>query len=460
MSPTILDVKKGDLANSRQRSEYTICITGCRRNGVLHACLFAKAGFNIICADTDRATVDRIGTGKTPFLKQEISPILRKHVRTGNLEATCDLKAAVSKSDIIVLIVQPSIRKKRRISRFEMERTCKKVGSGLQRGSLIIVMSLVKPATTERFVRDILENTSGLKAGTSFGLVYVSPPISTPKSLEELANCKRIVGATEKNSLEVATIVMETIMKTSLKTTDSLKAAETATLLKSVQYSTNVALANELARFCEEANMDYYMIQRLTESNPTDNFFAPYLSRQDQYRQPLHLMNEGAEDLNIKLQIPAIAKEINEGALKHAVDLVRQSLRSCGKSLTRARVTIFGISQTRNRKDIPSTSATRLAKTLEKKGCRISFYDPYISGRESIDSPYPFKKRLKDAVAGVDCIVILTGHRRFKRLSLKRLRMMARMPAAIVDLEGVIDPEKVEREGCIYRGLGRGVWTK
>jgi UDP-N-acetyl-D-mannosaminuronate dehydrogenase len=60
----------------------------------------------------------------------------------------------------------------------------------------------------------------------------------------------------------------------------------------------------------------------------------------------------------------------------------------------------------------------------------------------------------------VDCIVILTGHKRFKRLNLKKLKIMAKMPAAIVDFEGVVDPKKVEMEGFIYRGLGRGVWKK
>jgi hypothetical protein len=30
-----------------------------------------------------------------------------------------------------------------------------------------------------------------------------------------------------------------------------------------------------------------------------------------------------------------------------------------------------------------------------------------------------------------------------------------RMPAAIVDLTGMYEPKKVEREGLTYRGLGR-----
>jgi UDP-N-acetyl-D-mannosaminuronate dehydrogenase len=140
--------------------------------------------------------------------------------------------------------------------------------------------------------------------------------------------------------------------------------------------------------------------------------------------------------------------------------LVREALRSCGKTLRRAKISLLGISQTPNTSDAPKISAKKLAKILEAKGAKVSLYDPYLSGKELIDLSYSFKKNLTDAMESVDCIVILTGHNRFKRLNLKKLKIMAKMPVAIVDLEGVVDPKKVEREGFIYRGLGRGVWTK
>ena len=59
-----------------------------------------------------------------------------------------------------------------------------------------------------------------------------------------------------------------------------------------------------------------------------------------------------------------------------------------------------------------------------------------------------------------DCAIILSGHEQFKRLNLKKLKALMKMPAAIVDLEGIIEADKVEKEGFIYRGLGRGIWTK
>ncbi len=57
---------------------------------------------------------------------------------------------------------------------------------------------------------------------------------------------------------------------------------------------------------------------------------------------------------------------------------------------------------------------------------------------------------------GTDCVVVLTGEDQFKNLNLKKLKALTKTPAVIVDLAGVFEPQEVETEGFIYRGLGRG----
>jgi UDPglucose 6-dehydrogenase len=70
------------------------------------------------------------------------------------------------------------------------------------------------------------------------------------------------------------------------------------------------------------------------------------------------------------------------------------------------------------------------------------------------------KRSLKETVEGTDCIVLLTEQDQFKRLNLEKLRAVMKMPAAIVDLAGIIELQKVERKGFTYRCLGRGVEKK
>jgi UDP-N-acetyl-D-mannosaminuronate dehydrogenase len=97
---------------------------------------------------------------------------------------------------------------------------------------------------------------------------------------------------------------------------------------------------------------------------------------------------------------------------------------------------------------------------LEAKGAKINLYDPLFSKNEAADLPRVPKRNVNEAAEGSDCIVLLTGHDQFKRLNLKNLRAMMRTPAAIVDLAGILEPQKVEKEGFIYRGLGRGTEKK
>jgi hypothetical protein len=45
-------------------------------------------------------------------------------------------------------------------------------------------------------------------------------------------------------------------------------------------------------------------------------------------------------------------------------------------------------------------------------------------------------------------------------LPLKKIKFLAKKGAAIVDMAHVINPVKAEGEGFVYRGVGRGIWTK
>jgi UDPglucose 6-dehydrogenase len=119
--------------------------------------------------------------------------------------------------------------------------------------------------------------------------------------------------------------------------------------------------------------------------------------------------------------------------VRHAVNLTQDALRSCGKTLRRARVAVLGTAK-------PKTTAMIFVKMLEKKGAKISLYDPWLSKNEQPDMARVLKKTLKETVEGTDCVVLLTEQDQFKRLNLEKLRAVMKMPAAIVDLAGIIEP--------------------
>jgi UDP-glucose 6-dehydrogenase len=93
---------------------------------------------------------------------------------------------------------------------------------------------------------------------------------------------------------------------------------------------------------------------------------------------------------------------------------------------------------------------------LEAKGARINLYNPGGGRSEELDPMRAPKRSLNEAAENCDCMVVLSAEDQVKRLSLRNLRQIMKTQAAIVDLAGVFDPGKVQGEGFLYRGLGRG----
>jgi len=449
---TALHLNPEEINTIENRRKYTVSVIGCGQRGILYAVAFAEAGFKVTCTDADQSLVRRLAKGKTPFSEREVESKLKNFMRTGQLNATNELKNAVSQSDITIMTTTAKIDDKKNPDYSEAESSCKQVGAALHRGALVIYGGIAGFGFTEGVIKETLENTSGLRVGEDFGLAYNPLQIPDGQPTESISNQELKVAANDKTSLDAASTVLGTVTKKGVKKILGVKTAELAALFNVVRRDANVALANELAILCENASMDYFEMSKLLVPDTGETSFAPTIAEEDS-RNEAYLLLESAENLNTKLRLTALARQINENMVRHAVNLAQDTLRSCGKTLRRARVAVLGTTG-------PRTTADTFVKMLETKGAKISIYDPLLSKNEPSEMTRVLRRSLNEAVEGTDCIVILTEHDQFKRLNLKKLRAVMRMPAAIVDLTGAIEPQKVEKEGFIYRGLGRGAGKK
>jgi len=155
-----------------------------------------------------------------------------------------------------------------------------------------------------------------------------------------------------------------------------------------------------------------------------------------------------------------LARKINDEMLGRTLHLVRDALKSCGKTMRRAKISVFGVSCRPNIKEPRGSPIKKLVSMLSKKGALVKVHDPFFSQKELIEMGYRAERTLTQTVEGADCLVITMGHDRFRRLNLRKIKFLVKTPAAIVDMGHVIVPERAEREGFVYRGVGRGIWTK
>lgn len=448
--PAVLHLKPEEIDTPEKRGKYSVGVIGCRERGVLCAIAFAEAGFKVTCTDADQSLVRLLAKGKTPFSENETESKLKLFLRTGQITTANEIRNTVSQSDIIIMTITAKIDDKKTPDYSEAENSCKQIGAALRRSALVIYGGTAGFGFNEEIIKETLENTSGLKAGEDFGLAYNPIHVSNGQHIEPVSNQKLTVAANDKTSLETASTVLATITREGTRQVLGVKTAELAMLFAIARRNTNLALTNELAILCENSGIDYFETNKLFVSD--SGRFTPTIGEEDG-RSEAYLLLESAENLNTKLRLTALARQINESMVRHVISLMQNTLRNCEKTLRRSRVAVVGTAK-------PKTAAGTLVEMLEAKGAKVNIYDPSFSKYEPTETLHLFKKSFNEAVEGTDCVVVLAGQDQFKHLNLKKLRTLMKMPAAIIDLTGTIEPKNAEAEGFIYRGLGRGIEKK
>ena len=313
-------------------------VVGCGQKGILFAVAFAKAGFKVVCSDADASIVKKLAKGKTLFREQEVESTIKSLIASEQLSVTGELKKAVTKSDIVVIGVPSKLDENKKIDYSEALNACKQVGAALHAGMLVIYGEIVGFGFTGGVAKETLENTSGLKAGVDFGLAYTPIHTSESKLVKPIVDLDLLAAGYGKTSLESATNILKTITA-NVKQVSDVKTAELATLFTVAKQDSDTALANELAVFCENANIDYFQVLKLLNLKEKD--FWPTIVEEKNKNEAYSLL-ESAENINVKLRLLALSRQINEDMVKHAVNLTQDALRSCGKTLRRARIAVLG----------------------------------------------------------------------------------------------------------------------
>jgi len=447
--------KETDIDTVEKRGKHTVSVVGCGRTGLSTACLFANAGFKVIGVDSNPYIVNLIKRGKIPSGDPKLAELIKKHVKGGRISATNQAKEAASTSDIFIFAVPPSLDQKKKPDYSNVENACKETGIGLRSGCLVIVENTLGPGVTESLVKEALEKSSGLRAGIDFGLAYTPINASSQRAFEDIATCPKIVGALNEQSLRVASLVLKQIGNAEIIKVANIKTAEAINLFENVYRDVNHALTNELALFCEKAGIDFFQSQKALATLPLCYVPVPDIISWYFSTDP-YLLFEEAENIDAELRLVAIARKINDEMFNQTIRLTRDALRACGKTVRRARISVFGVSSRPDLKVASQSFVKHLVTTLSKNGATVHVYDPLFSHEQLMELDYPAEKTLRKAVDGADCLIFTVERDRFRRLNLNRIKFFVRKPAAIVDLAHAFDPSEARKEGFAYRGLGRG----
>ena len=258
----------------------------------------------------------------------------------------------------------------------------------------------------------------------------------------------KIVGASDEKTLEAVIGIYETINKKGVIPMSSIKAAEAVKVFEGVYRDVNIALANELAMWCEEHGLDALEVFRAANTQPYCHLHMPGAGVGGHCIPiyPWFVINL-AKKSNPRLV--KTAREINDSMPHHIVELTIKGLNQVGQPVKGSNILILGLTFRGGVREFMKSAAIPVIKELKEWGANIYAYDPLCTPEDAERFGAEWKEDFKD----IDVIVITADHKEFKSLNLKEIAEQVRNKI-IIDGRNVLEPEKAQKHDFIYLRVG------
>ena len=235
-------------------TESTVSVIGLGKLGMPLAGCLAARGFKVVGADTDASKVEALNGGVPTILEPGLEELL--HDGREHLSATQDTELAVLASDVTFVVVPTPSEPDGGFSLEYVLPACESIGRALRTKNgyhLVVLTSTVMPGSTAGPVLSTLEQTSGKRCGTEFGLCYSPEFIALGSVIRDFLNPDfMLVGESDANSGEILDALYKRVCENDPPVARmSFINAELAKLSVNTFVTTKITFANMLARICE-----------------------------------------------------------------------------------------------------------------------------------------------------------------------------------------------------------------
>lgn len=423
-----------------------VVVIGAGKMGLPLAAQIAHNGALVAACDIRPEVVEAINRGECPIDEPGVAALVEATVRSQRLSASTDTVAAAAQSDVVIVIVPVLLTSDRNADLSVIEAVSWQIAQGLHQGMMISYETTLPVGSCRRLVA-ILES-SGLKAGTDFDVVFSPERVKSQLVLQNLTKNPKVVGGITPQSAARGAAFYEKYLGAPVINVGSLEAAELVKLAGMLYRDVNIALANELARYAEAAGIDFFPI--ITAAN-TDGEAAlllpgigvgghctpvyPYFGIRDGQRR------------NTPLTLAERARQINDEQPRHLLNRLEKNWGPlAGKTAL-----ILGLGFRPQVKEHIFSPAFQLDTELHRKNAIVHLHDPLYSAAEI--EAHGFTPGSLEETSVAQVLILNTSHIAYADLDFSELA--TRGLQAVVDGRALWSPEVVRGAGLVYVGIAR-----
>ena len=430
-----------------------LCMIGTGYVGLVSGVCFSDVGNKVYCVDRDKKKIDLLNNGKIPIYEPGLEEILKRNYRQKRLIFTSDLKKAVDNSDIIFICVGTPTKKNSNSAElkyvFNVARELKKI---IKSYKIIITKSTV-PVTTGDKIENILSNLKKRK------LVDV---VSNPEFLREGDAIRdfiypdRVVIGTDSSKANkvLKSLYLPIIKKTGRYFKTSRRGAELIKYASNAFLATKISFINEIANLCEKTGIDVKDISFGMGSDQRigDRFLraGPAYGGSCFPKDTRALIDIGKKfNTNLSIVKSVILSNDNRRLLS-----IKKVIQIVNNNFNNKIITFLGVTFKPNTDDMREASSISMIKYLNKKKCKIRYYDPSGEKAEFKNlKNVNYYEDIRNACLNSDLIILHTEWNEFKSLNFKKL--VKKRNFKIYDMRNLYSPDKMRKSNIKYFGIGR-----
>jgi UDP-N-acetyl-D-glucosamine dehydrogenase len=390
----------------------------------------AKVGFKVLGIEQNPEKAERVNRADN-YISDVKDEDLQKVVGGGYLEATTNFDR-VKEMDAIVICVPTPLTKNLTPNLSYIESVTEEVARRLRPGQLVTLESTTYPGTTDEVMRPVLEEISGLHQGEDFFLAHSPERVDPGNQRYTTKNTNKVVGASDPNSLEVATLFYQQTIE-HVVPVSSAKAAELVKVFENTFRAVNIALANELALLCDRLDLNVWEVLDAANTKPfgiMPFYPGPGVGGHCIPLDP-HYLEWKAKEHNFETHFIALAGEVNRRMPEFVREKVWRVLNHIGKAPSKSRVLVVGAAYKKDIADWRESPAISIMELLLQDGVNLSYYDPFVPEIQVKGHNLLSVELTEEAIGEVDLVIIATDHSQIDYLNL------VEKSRAILDTRGV-----------------------
>ncbi|MEO7267956.1 MAG: nucleotide sugar dehydrogenase [Knoellia sp.] len=431
--------------------------------GYVGACLAAvlAESCEVTCIDSDADVVAALQSGRTHIEEPGLDRAVAEAVARGRLTSTLDPEA-IGDASVILLTVGTPIATDGSIDPRQLQAACRAIAPFIQRGQLVVVKSTVPPGTTRQVIKPLLE-AHGLVAGVDFALSYCPERLAEATALTEVRTLPVVVSGIDEDSRDAAVTFWSASLGVPTLAQRSLEAAEIVKLADNWWIDVNLALANELAKFCDlYEDVDVLDVvsaaNSITKGTGSVNILRPSVGVGGScLTKDPWMVWRTARDHGLELASIPASRGINDAMPAYVAGRILTHLAARTEPRGGHIVAVLGAAFKNNTGDLRATPVKGVVDALCAAGVEVRIFDPLVDPREVTElmgiTP---SETVEEATDGAHCLAVLALHDEMKDVELTELPVAP--DCLVVDGRAYYPPARIaelERHGYRYQGVGR-----